>query len=857
MATTSNGRASTSAAEKLVRGTYADRVLASLGTQRIMTDSMLRGTLGEFNPDIVTLRDLYRMRRDPVIKMALYYTKALLARADYAIECDDPAIKAGMEEQVARVHSSTMRTALNMFDFGYQATVRQYEFGTIHATFEDPDSGSIQRVWDDPVVRPVIIGTPIPIPPQHATVNLKDGRFNGFNTSMVSNGRRVNTTDEPDIPVEFALWFTNEFEEEFRDYYGVARTLPAYEPWYAYWFTHHMRNRHVEQDADPSLQVWYPTGSYRDPSDLDESGQPIKKSNRDAALAIGAQLRGGATIAWPSEVYVDEQGKGTPVRLWEADFLRGGENLEAFNAVLNDLRVEKLRACLIPEEALTAELGGHGSRASASTRIDIFTQSMEMSADYMDQLWTERIMRPAVEANWGKDAPPCKKVTTGFREEDLTLATELIKIAFNLDPNALPIKFEELLRQAGLPVYTAEEQKEREEAVAAAQQQAMEEQQAQLEAQAGAEIPPGGAGAATGGQIGPLPGESPQELAASQDGRRRASRKYDRDVIRLSSKVESTAPGWAQQEGQRRERNIGAVSEHMQSVIEARYEAAFELAADTVAEWTDEELEAAVQDQVQLSLSQGEIELGVGQVVTRLASRAANAIQRGLDSFRHLIRGELASMYHITGMAELARLGLSAESWDVGRDEVQEWARWRAGELIKTMDKTIVERHVRPWLARELQNLGIQDATGVPYGTLELAQRMSEHFEGYPKWMSERVIRTEARNGYNLSALDMWERVGVIEVEAYDGLGGRTGQTDEHCLARNGIRLSIDEAREENTKEHPNGTLGFVPVTVTADLRPLNPGFLDPEPVLSASIYATTDDGLILSASEVGEALVA
>ncbi len=850
MATT-NGRPATGAADRLVRGQYADKVLASLGTQRLMTDSMLRGQIGEFNPDQVTLRDLYRMRRDPIIKMALYYTKALLSRADYSIECEDPAIRAGMQEQVDDIHSPTMRTALNMFDFGYQATVRQYDFGLIHATFEDPDSGQVRRVWDDPVVRPVVIGTPIPIPPQHATVNLKDGRFNGFNTSMVSNGQRVNTTDEPDIPAEFALWFTNEFEEEFRDYYGVSRILPAYEPWFAYWFTHHMRNRHVEQDADPSLQVWYPTGSYNDPTDRDSAGNPIKKSNRDAALEIGSQLRGGATIAWPSEVYVDEQGKGTPVRLWEADFLRGGENLGAFNEVLNALRVEKLHACLIPEEALTEALGGTGSRASASTRIDLFTQSMEMAADYMDGIWTKLIMRPAVEANWGKDAPPCKKVTTGFREEDLSLATELIKIAFNLDPNALPIKFEELLRQAGLPTYTAEEQQEREIAAAEAQQQALEEQQAQL-AEAGG-VPEGQEGTPEA-TIGAMPGESPAALAASQDGLRRGPRRYERDRIELST-VKSTAPEWARDAGARRDRNIGALSEHMHSVIRARYEAAFELAADTVAEWSDEELEAATQDQVQLSLSQGDLELGIGNVVRELVGRAANVIETGLDGFVGLIRGELASMYHITGMAELTLLGLASDSWDVGRDEVQEWARFRAGELIKTMDKTIVERHVRPWLATELQKLGIQDITGVPFGSLELAQRMSEHFEGYPEWMSERVIRSEARMGYNLSALDMWERVGVIEVEAYDGLGGKTGQTDAHCLARNGIRLSIDEARDENEKEHPNGTLGFIPIEVTADLKPLKPGILDPEPALSASIYATTDEGLVLSVLEVGEAL--
>jgi hypothetical protein len=348
-----------------------------------------------------------------------------------------------------------------------------------------------------------------------------------------------------------------------------------------------------------------------------------------------------------------------------------------------------------------------------------------------------------------------------------------------------------------------------------------------------------------------LPGETPERLAASQ--RRTGPRKYEREVLYLHGKARpSTAPGWARREGQRRDRNAAAVAERLRGVMEARYEAAFQAAAD------------AIMAEETLGLSQTDatgdrLDLAVTDVVSRLVDKIREWIGRRTGNYTAQVRGELASMYHATGMAELNRLGLSAESWDVGRDEVQEWARENAGRLIKTIDETVVEQHVRPWLTQTLGDPAyaadmFERAQGIPVA-LDLAQQLTDKFENYPRWMAERVVRTEAVKGYNLSAADMWERVGLAEVDLFDGLGGKSGMTDAECLARNGQRVTIEEFRELTHKEHPNGTLGAVPVTADVQLKPLTGGVISEGALMSASIYGVTDAGLILSVDEVGRAM--
>lgn len=821
MATTpsnGNGQAPTKEAAKLVRADYDDRALAALNQERLMDNQLLLRTLGEYDPDNITFQDRRRMRQDPMIKMGLWYAKAPMINAEWSMECTDRAIAAAMTEVIKRIYVPVMKTALTMFDFGFQPTIKQFELGRIEATFEDTD-GQVKPAWDDTDILPVILGDLIPIPPNQGRVRLKDGRFKGIETQLANVGpvKAANDEDENYIPAEWCVWFANEFEEEFRNYYGRARIDPAYRAWWSYWFNYHMRDRHAESDADPALQVWYPPGKSKD-----AEGNTVE--NRDAALAMGHQLRSGATIAWPSDVHVDETGRLTTTRLWEAGFLTGGENLAAFTDLLADLEIQKLRSTLVPEQALVEARRGTSSRNAAASYIDIFNISLEQTMAYVDHLVNKYVIRPIVVANWGEEAPRCEKVTTGFKDEDLTLAGELIKVAFQLDPNALPIDFNQVIDRLGLPKLSNEEQEQRDQEVADQQAAQAEEQRAAAEAAAAQNGPPNG----PPGQQ--QQGPDAQQLSAQQP--RGKARKYE--VERINLDVKPTRDSLALAEHARQRRNVAAVSERLGSVAETYYTEAFAAAANALAE-------------------RGQ-DLGVADVLNALIGKIQTAVERVSDRFRPRFQGEMASMYHTAGAAELLRLGLDSDSWDVGRDEVQEWARDHAAELVKTIDSTIIHNHVKPWLELRLGQMpwSGDNPQGIPAGTDQLAAELTQHFSAYPQWMAERLVRSEARMGYNASALDMWERVGVEEVDAIDGLGGKTGKTDAKCLARNGQRFDLSQARVEDRDEHPNGTLCWTPVTADIDLRPLQPGRVNQEAAQSLSVYAVTKDGVILSERETG-----
>lgn len=804
-----NGRPPTKLAKQLAAKDFTTQV-ASLGEARTISRQMLQQTLGQFDPEVIDLRRLHQMRRDPMVQMGLHYTKAPLLRAKWHIESDDPQIAAGVDEILRKVYGPLMRIGLNMLDFGYSGAIKRFEYGELLGEFET-EEGAIRRIWNEPGVSPLMLRTPVPLYPDYTQVKLDKGKFDGIHLALVTPTPDANKRH---IDPDYCLWWTNEFEESFGNWYGYPRTGYAYRYWWSYWFRWHMADRHFEQDADPPLQVWYPPGSSQRP------GSAESVSNAAIALEIGNDLRGGATIAIPSDVHVDEMGRSTAQPLWKAEFLRGGENLQAFNQSFEYLDVLKLRSILVPEQALVEGKGGTSSRNVASTYGEIFTESLAQMADDLDDVINKHVIPQLVDANWGPDAARATKKTTGFQQEDLSLATELIKIAFNLDPNAMPIKFEELVRMAGLPMYTPKEQEEREEA---AEQAA----QAKVQAQAQAAVDAGGIPA------GPDPGAG---------GVVNASGRYfrPRDVVHLhqgGTKVPSTQPAWARQEFERRANNSRHLAARIEGTVRERYEVLFDTVAEAVAQ----------EDELQMS----RVTDAVGGLVRKIMDYVRGRMQR----YDQRVQGDLASLYHTAGAAELARLGLDQESWDVGRDEVQEWARERAGSLITTMDATVVEQHLRPFLQSELSKA--DSPPGFSGEPIELAQRISDKFVEYPNWMARRVARTEARMGYNQASLSIWDHVGVTEVQAYDGQGGASGVTDLECLRRNGEVYTLEEALEEDLKEHPNGTLSFIPITEGVELRPLDGSrtVMASQVVSSREIVAVTEDGWILSAEETGKLL--
>lgn len=823
-----DGRGGPTKEGKHLVGRDFQEAIGDLGAQRIISRQLLTKAVGAFDPEVITYPRMYQMRKDAMIQMGLVYRKAPHFRSKWHIECEDPKIAAGTEEILRAQWGAYTRMRYNKLDFGFQSGIKQFEYGSIDGTYDDPESGEAKPIWPSKNVRPIVLAPPIPLIPEWATPNIVKGKFAGIQTNLLRSEDQ--NPETASVPPEWAMWVVNEFEESFRNYYGYPLTGYAYRYWWSSWFRHHMEDRHFEMDADPPLVVKYPIGEY-----TDSDGN--KKKNRDAALEMGDSLRGGSTVAVPSDVYVDEQGKAVASSLWDASFLTGGENLGAFRESAEYLDIMKLRATLAPEQALVEGKGGTSSRNVAASYATIFEESLAAEAAEDDDDWNRHHLRQIVEANWGVDAPAVKKVTTGFEEEDLELAKALIETAFSLDPNALPINFDELLKQARLPVYSAKEQEEREE------QREEERKEAEEEAAAGAQE-----NKEQEADEGNEEAQS-EQMQASQPGRFRnlLPGRRRRGVVQLATathdhgeQVKAKPTKAARREFQRRAQNQRAIQQRMKIVAKGRYEAAMLAVTTAMAGLESQDFVPQSEDDDAL--------LKWPTVFLALRRAAAN----GAAKYDRAIQAELASMYHAAGASELQRLGLPLDSWDIAREDVQHWAQDNAGRLIKTMDKTLVDRHLRPWLADKLEKAEATGVVGQDSVTLDaeqLALEMSQKFEGYPLWMAERVARTEARTGYNQSSIDMWDRIGVDEVQAYDGLGGASGKTDEVCLRRNGEIMDLAEAREADEEEHPNGTLGFIPYVSQERLSKLRlePGVLAMDMVVSDRPYSLDQSGLILN----------
>jgi hypothetical protein len=77
-------------------------------------------------------------------------------------------------------------------------------------------------------------------------------------------------------------------------------------------------------------------------------------------------------------------------------------------------------------------------------------------------------------------------------------------------------------------------------------------------------------------------------------------------------------------------------------------------------------------------------------------------------------------------------------------------------------------------------------------------------------YRSQLIARTETANAQRLTSLAAYEaHPEVTGVELMDGL---LATSDAECKARNGKKVSFEEAREIAAKEHPQGTLQLLPV---------------------------------------------
>ena len=99
-------------------------------------------------------------------------------------------------------------------------------------------------------------------------------------------------------------------------------------------------------------------------------------------------------------------------------------------------------------------------------------------------------------------------------------------------------------------------------------------------------------------------------------------------------------------------------------------------------------------------------------------------------------------------------------------------------------------------------------------GVEQLADRIAENVSGGP-WQTAKtratiIARTETKYAQNVSTIEVGREAGAGQMMIFDGRLGPDRSDPDH-IARDGSIVTIEEASQMASDEHPNGTLSFAP----------------------------------------------
>lgn len=317
--------------------------------------SLLKGVLGQpFDNTSIPLSKLEQMRRDPMIAFGLMFCKVPLVRARWFIRCADPAKAAFIDGELRKVWGRYVLALCNDMDYGYSPVVKRFDLDRPQHTYiETGEDGEQERLAWDKGVDAIVWKPFVPLNPSWASAAFtKQGEFNGIHYRKSSHrGFDFSAGDRPEIPLEKALWSTNEKDTVFGNLYGYPRTGYAYRYWWSYWYRWALADRAFERFADPAIVVYHPP----QPID-DETGEEVDFST--LAIGAGEDVRSGDTVALPNSMVLGTDGQGKGIREWEITQQESKANFDALDQSFEYLDVQKLRALMIPEQSLVEGKGG-------------------------------------------------------------------------------------------------------------------------------------------------------------------------------------------------------------------------------------------------------------------------------------------------------------------------------------------------------------------------------------------------------------------------------------------------------------------------------------------------------------------
>lgn len=726
-----------------------------------------------------TLRD---MVTDPMIAFALFYIRTPLSRADWKIDCPDAQVAAFVDRALRDIYAGYLLQLTNSLHFGNQALIKRFTTAPdFDAMYRDPQSDNpdeLKKVWDSPNVDPIVWKRPVACPPENVLPSwTESGDFDGFTYAdfpmpqIAQYGQ--NTKYGTHINTDFALWYTNEREAEFGSIYGRPRTSRVYRYYWSYWFRWALADRSFEAKADPAKIVYYPG----DQTYGIDDATGAKRDFQAEAISMGMNTRSGSVTALPGDMVMGLDDRPSNTRAWEVKYLEGGENFTLLDESFHYLDIMKLRGMFLPEQAVVEGKGGTSSRNVASQLGELYHESQQVLMDDFDDFTNRHMIPQLIALNFPDRKVTARKVTTGYAKQDFELFKQVIQLVGNKFPDQLSADVPQMLADMGVPLMT---------------QAQIERRNKDAEAAMQASKPPLSSGVAGGAAAVTMTGfgdhvytQMPEAILLEETFDPPASPHYDDKTTKaLARQMHSL---WRT-----------SYKELYASVVDHLRTARVQFADDTQAQPPNDTLTKSDVAKI-VATSKG---IGLS------ASMAQEAARLMLASWTPpadlvLNAGKVTGEVIVKLMANAARkslrsVNLSTDviSANVDRNMVM-YANGRARDLpAKTI--ATVRSELEEFVARQLREGKDQH---------ELADAAAEHFHSFPSWKADRVAIAETRDSYNEATLMAGEAAGVPMVRISDASEGTDEHTDARCKERDGMVVTIDQARQE--EEHPYGTMHF------------------------------------------------
>lgn len=722
------------------------------------------------------------MSADPTIAFALYYIETPLINATFSFESPDAQLAAAVDEAFRPINSDFKTKSINRLRMGYQPMAKRWGLGQLGGSYRDRNSDNPDEdkpIWDSKNIEPLVFKTPLALPPENCLPSWDEyGNFNGFMYSYVpipnpmmlgvaqTYGPQV-IAGSP-IPREYAMWLVNERSQNYGSLYGQPRLRRAYRYWWSFWFRWALADRSYENKADPAKLIYYPT-QVPDALDAGNDQSEIAYSLQQKAISTGRNIRSGSVVAFPGDFMVNEEGKTTNTRQWEASYMEGGENFNLLEQGFSNLQIYMMRAMFLPEQAFidaTSAAQSSSQRYIAAQQGEIYQESQQLLSNEDDETVNKYMIPEFIAANFPeKIGTPCKKVTRKLRNPEFI--KQLVTLLGQKNPENLGVDVRSLLEEEGIKTLSE------------AQQKLQEEKSKEKEEN---DKPPVMAPQKTEGIAGYNAG-----VEKTETGEHIYFQPGDQILLSTANEFISSLPKIPPYE----DSSIRGHALQMRKLLKDRYKEQVESFADQIRARTILKLAQQGEAQEKPGLGRGAARIAASGAITGwLGVQAATFPVTSLH-----LKQILAKIVGTAGKKELKLANLDQSVYDPNR--LEEWAEQYANDNLKLMDQT-VQNELKEFLEDQLQINSHPDA---------VAQAIEDHFEELPETHTARAVRAQTRDAYNKGMLQAAVDAGIDQVLAHDASDGTNPRTDSKCVQRNGKIFTPHSALKET--EHPNGTLYF------------------------------------------------